>query len=504
MADLLHVLILEDREADAELMLHALRKDGFEPDWQRVETETAYLAALEKNPDLVLADWSLPQFSGQRALKLIQERMLEIPFIIVSGSIGEDVAVEAMRDGAADYLIKDRLARLGGSVRRALEDTAIKKARKKAEETLRASENELRALFAAMHDIVMAIDYTGVYRKFAPTSLELYIKPPEELLGKNLREVFPKKQADCVINCIQQVLRTKRSAQIEYDLRIGDRVVTFETSIAPLDENTTLCVARDITARKRAEAKIIQLNAELETRVQERTAELRETQEQLVRHEKLAVLGRVAGSVSHELRNPLGIISSAVYYLKLIQPKANTTIREYHAMIEQEVRKSEHIIDDLLSFTRILTADRELVSVTELVQCVLESHPAPPSMNVTLKLPPDLPKVYTDPHQMEQALGNLVINAYQASPDKGKLVISARRQKGMLAIAVKDNGEGIPPENLPRLFEPLFTTRITGIGLGLSICQKLVEANCGRIEVISDPGKGSTFTLLLPIQDGTP
>jgi signal transduction histidine kinase len=119
-------------------------------------------------------------------------------------------------------------------------------------------------------------------------------------------------------------------------------------------------------------------------------------------------------------------------------------------------------------------------------------------VEVALELPPDLPQVYADPRQMVQVLGNLTVNACQAMPTGGKLTITAYRQEQMVAIAVKDNGVGIPPENMSKLFEPLFTTKLKGIGLGLAVSQKLAEANGGRIEVESEPGQGSTFSVYLP------
>jgi signal transduction histidine kinase len=288
-------------------------------------------------------------------------------------------------------------------------------------------------------------------------------------------------------------------------------------------------VTTDITERKRAEEEIQQLNAELEQRVEECTRELREAQEKIVRQEKLAVLGQLAGGVGHELRNPLAVINTAIYYLKLVQPEAGEKVKQHHAIIEQEVHNANKIITDLLDFGRVSSIEREPVSVKELVQRVLVRFPAPPTVEVTLKLPGGLPMVFVDPPQMEQVLGNLTVNACQAmaspagmisrgsatnvassvgtmstgSPtgvkDGGNLTISARRQKGMVVIAVKDTGVGIPPENMKKLFEPLFTTKAKGIGLGLAVSKKLAEANGGWIEVKSEPGKGSTFTLVLPV-----
>jgi PAS domain S-box-containing protein len=260
--------------------------------------------------------------------------------------------------------------------------------------------------------------------------------------------------------------------------------------------STQVAIAID---RKQAEEQIRQLNVSLEQRVEQRTRELREAQEKLVRQEKLATLGQLAGGVGHELRNPLGVINSAVYYLKLVQPDADEKIKKYHLIIEQEVQIAGRIINDLLDFGRIVSPDRQPVSVPELVQHVLTRFPAPASVQVLLKLPASLPKVYADPLHLEQVLGNLTTNACQAMKDGGKLTISASLKKDQVAIAVKDTGTGITPENMQKLFEPLFTTKLRGIGLGLAVSKKLAEASGGRIEVTSQPGKGSTFTLYLPV-----
>jgi PAS domain S-box-containing protein len=260
--------------------------------------------------------------------------------------------------------------------------------------------------------------------------------------------------------------------------------------------------------RKRAEEEIRQLNANLERRVEERTRELHDTQEKLVRHEKLALLGQLAGGVGHELRNPLAVISNAVYFLKLVQPDASGKIKEYFGLIERETHNAEMIITDLLDFARLQSADREAVSVSELVQRVLARFPAPDSVTVSLDFPADLPQVFADPRQMMQVLGNLTVNACQAMTDGGKLVISAKPStvngQPSVAIAVQDTGVGITPENMKKLFEPLFTTKTKGIGLGLAVSRKLAEANGGRIEVQSEAGMGSTFTLWLPVQGGEP
>ncbi len=235
--------------------------------------------------------------------------------------------------------------------------------------------------------------------------------------------------------------------------------------------------------------------------LEERHRLLLEAQEQLVRQEKLAALGQLAGGVGHELRNPLGVINNSIYYLKMIQSEADENVRKYHGYIEEEVRKAEKIVNDLLGYARSTTLERTQVSIPELVQRLLERTPMPPSVQVTLDLPADLPCVFADPGQLEQVLGNLLVNACQAMPQGGHLSIAAEDlpAKAQVRIAVGDTGEGIAPEHMTRLFEPLFTTKARGIGLGLAISRKLAESNGGRIEVASQPGEGSVFTLFLPV-----
>jgi signal transduction histidine kinase len=256
----------------------------------------------------------------------------------------------------------------------------------------------------------------------------------------------------------------------------------------------------ELLARVKTHLELSQLRAGLEQRVEERTQELRQALEQLARQEKLAVLGQMAGSVGHELRNPLAVIRNAVYFLKLVQPEADEKVKEYIGIIESETHNAEKIINDLLDFSRIKSVDSEPLVVADIVRSVLERYPVPEGISVRLDLPETLPRAYADPRQVSQVLGNLVVNACQTMIDGGELTISAAVQNAFIAIAVKDTGVGITPENMQKIFEPLFTTKAEGIGLGLAVSQKLAEANGGKIDVQSEPGKGSTFTVWLPVK----
>ncbi len=267
----------------------------------------------------------------------------------------------------------------------------------------------------------------------------------------------------------------------------------------PISNRELLARVQSILRIKAAEDAVHQLNTTLEERVQERTRELKDAQEKLLRQERLALLGQMAGSVAHELRSPLAVISNAVYYLQLAQPEADEKFKEYLAMIKRETQSAEKIIADLLDFSRIRPAQKKPAFIPDLVDHVLQRHPPFASIHVSLDLPAGLPAVNVDPEQIEQVLGNLVLNACQAMEEKGELAISASLQEGWMLLSVRDTASGIPAENMGKIFEPLFTTKPRGIGLGLPISKFLVEANGGRIDVESTQGVGSTFKVTLPL-----
>jgi signal transduction histidine kinase len=250
-----------------------------------------------------------------------------------------------------------------------------------------------------------------------------------------------------------------------------------------------------------------QSHEELEERVATRTielrrtvAELRETQEELVRRERLAILGQLAGGVGHELRNPLGVITNAVFYLSAVLDDASPKVREYLGILEKQVGIAQKIISDLLDFARQRDAERKPVQLDRLLTEVEQRVKLPAGVRMIRDIPDDLPAALADPDQVAQILVNLLTNAAQAMPDEEGAVTARARTvgEGEVRLEVIDTGEGISPANLGRVFEPLFTTRARGIGLGLAVSRSLALANGGDLSVESTPGEGSRFTLTLP------
>ncbi|HEX9023988.1 MAG TPA: ATP-binding protein [Geobacteraceae bacterium] len=324
-------------------------------------------------------------------------------------------------------------------------------------------------------------------------------------------------------------LRTYIGAPVNCrDLCVGSLCVVYQNNYSPDEEEKKLlqilAAAMGVEEERRGElAELRAMRRELEERVAQRTHELMKAQEELDRSERLAVVGRLAGSVGHELRNPLGVMSNAVYFLKTLLADGNDTIREYLEIIRQEIENSQRIISDLLDFSRNRPPQLRTVMLREMVHESLRKCVIPGNIELHADIPDSLPPVEIDPLQMGQVFQNLVVNAVQAMPKGGSVRISARLVQGsgneergtkdnsiehgtlnvghdtdLVEISVADTGEGIAEENMRKLFQPLFTTKLRGVGLGLVVCRNLTEANGGRIDVESRPGKGATFTVTLP------
>lgn len=244
---------------------------------------------------------------------------------------------------------------------------------------------------------------------------------------------------------------------------------------------------------------------DLEKKVDERTRDLNATlsqlhdaQDALVRKEKLAMLGQLSSGVGHELRNPLGVMTNAVYYLKTVLASQPQNIHEYLEILQQQITLSEKIVGDLLDFARSKPPQRSPTDVAEATRAQLARLGAGDAAQIDTDLPRDLPPVLVDPVQLGQIVLNLLTNATQAVDGKGRVVVRARRVNGGVQYEVADNGPGIPPENIEKIFEPLFTTKARGIGLGLAVSRTLARANGGDLAASSNPGQGATFTLTLP------
>jgi signal transduction histidine kinase len=215
------------------------------------------------------------------------------------------------------------------------------------------------------------------------------------------------------------------------------------------------------------------------------------------RSERLAAIGQVAGGIAHELRNPLNVVKTSVYYLLNARQPSPTKTAEHLQRIERHVVVADGVITALSNFARLPLPNLQPFPVELLVREVLELTPLPDNVQAVLDLPPSLPPGLADQEQLRIVLGNLIRNAREAMPQGGRLTITARPAGDAVEVDVSDTGVGIPAENLKRVMEPLYSTKARGLGLGLAIARSILEKNNGSLRVVSEPGRGTTFTVRL-------
>ena len=269
MAVPLKLLLLEDRPADAELLLFELQDAGYEADWRRVDSESDYVAALENTPDVILADFSLPQFNALRALNLLKERQLDIPFIVVTGTISEEVAVDCMKQGATDYLLKDRLSRLGQAIDRALEQKHLRDEKIQSQQALRTSEIRFRSLVQNLSDIITVHSDKGIVTYESPSASRIIGYPPGYLIGKDPLTLTYPDDRDHVNKFIQSLVSGEpEEPAVEYRFRHADgHWIYLESAVTNLlgtkEVDGIVLTSRDVTERKQAEEQLHEAHLEL-------------------------------------------------------------------------------------------------------------------------------------------------------------------------------------------------------------------------------------------------
>ncbi len=245
--------------------------------------------------------------------------------------------------------------------------------------------------------------------------------------------------------------------------------------------------------------KIEEYARNLESMVEERTRQLRESQEKLLRAQRLAVIGELAGMVGHDLRNPLASMAGAIYYLKKrLGEKMDEKCLEMFELLERDIAYSNNIINDLLDYSREIQLTPSKTSPKALMRDALSTLNIPKNVKV-LDLTEKTPEITVDAEKIRRVLVNIIKNAFEAMPKGGTLTLKSRKIGDKVEIAISDTGVGMSEETLKKLFQPLYTTKARGMGFGLSICKRFVEAHGGKISIKSQLGKGTTVTVMLPI-----
>jgi PAS domain S-box-containing protein len=498
----LRVLIAEDSEDDLLLLVQQLKRAGYEPQYERVETRAAMAAALDRHAwDLVIGDYSMPHFSGPSALALLQERGLDVPFIIVSGTIGEENAVSAMKAGASDYLSKGNLKRLVPAIERELREAAGRRERRRAEAALRASE--------ASYSTLVEHAPVGIYRsnlagRFLSANAALArilgYDSPAELFGLDMaRDVY----ADPAQR--QRLVERDTYTDREYDdveatwKRKDGRRVTVQLSVrAVRDPSGALeyyeTFVRDVTEQRRLETQLIQA-------------------------QKMEAVGRLAGGVAHDFNNLLTVILSYCDLL-LEELPADDPDREDLEQIRKAAVGASSLTRQLLAFSRQQVLEPRVLDVNAVVASTekLLTRLLGEDISLASTLAVGLGSVKVDPGQLEQIIMNLAVNARDAMPRGGRLTIETANVEmdeayvrghplahagRYVMLAMSDTGIGMDAVTQARIFEPFFTTKESGkgTGLGLATVYGIVKQSGGFIWVYSEPDHGTSFKIYFPRVD---
>ena len=387
--------------------------------------------------------------------------------------------------------------------------------RKRAEEELSVAYDALASSISG----VIITDLEGKIRYANPAFLRMFeYEDRDRAIGKRAAESFPAERVQ-KLSDVQAIIDRVEGETEEFLVQHRDGTVFHvEVSSSVVTDKEGNDVGQmasfvDITERKQAEEALKEYSERLEEMVEERTRALRDAQEQLVRSEKLAVLGQLAGGVGHELRNPLGAVKNAAYFLRMVLQKPEPDVAEMLQILDREVDNCDRIISSLLDFARPRELAPRQVHLPGVIGQALARNTVPDlpaqagNVQVLTRYAEALPPIMADPDQLGLVFGNLIRNAVQAMPGGGRLTITAayveggtvRNPQSAIRIQVSDTGVGISEEHMGKIFEPLFTTKAKGMGLGLAVSKTLLERHGGTIEVESQVGKGTTFTVRLPL-----
>jgi PAS domain S-box-containing protein len=615
----LHILLLEDDASDAEL-IQGLLAEHVACEVTRVQTRDEFVAALKDiGIDLILADYKLPVFDGVSALHLARSGRPDVPFIFVSGAVGEDVAIEALKIGATDYVLKQRLSRLVPSVQRALREAQDRAESRKVAEALRRSEmylaeaqrlsdtgsfgwnvasggiywseetyqifeyeptrnptvqmvvdrthpddrllvrqliervsadrsgfdiqhrlmmpngsvkyiqvvarpaasegpenalligaviditerkqaeetlREQADLINLTHDAIFIRDMNGVLRNWNRGAEALYGWTAEEAEGKIaielLKTVFPIPFERVIAELLDrgrwegELMRTRKDgAQVVVASRWSLRRDAWGVPIGALETNN------DITEYKRAE---------------EQRGRLYELQRDLARISRVSMMGELAASLAHEIRQPIaGIALNAETCLQWIrrEPPGLEQAGEAVSRIVSDARRAANIVDRNHSLYSRGTPRREPIDLNEIIRemaVMLRDAASRHGILIRSDLDPALAATAGDRVQLQQVLMNLMLNGIEAmQAGSGELsVASQRTEDGQLLVSVTDSGIGFPGENPERIFETFYTTKPQGTGMGLSISRRIIESHGGRLWASANTGQGATFQFTLP------
>jgi signal transduction histidine kinase len=515
----LRILYLEDDPKDAELVQETLTIDGIRCLITRVETEADFVASLEQGGfDLILADYTLPSFDGLSALRIAQQDWPHVPFIFVSGTLGEEVVIEALKIGATDYVLKTRLSRIVPSVRRALREAEERIDLSRAEEALRRSEVYLAEAQKLSHTGSFGWDVSSGKIFWSQETFRIfkYDPPTEPTLELVLHRIHPEDRAQ-VRQVIDRISLERKDFDFEHRLLMPNGSVKYLRVVGhPSTEEKSgnfefVGAVTDITERKRAEEGLEKAQAEL------------------LHVTRVTTLGELTTSIAHEINQPLAaVVNNAGACLRWLAAQNLEEARRSASLVIADGHRAGEIIGRIRALAKKAPPQKDWLDLNETVGEVIamaRNEMQRNRVSLQTKLANDLPLLMGDRIQLQQVILNLLINAIEAMSGVGEgpreLWVSSEKVAEIkseggtfedrtlaeahwnyVLIAVRDSGPGLDPKGLDRLFEAFYTTKPQGLGMGLAISRSIIEAHGGRLWAMANAPRGAVFQFALPIRDG--
>jgi two-component system cell cycle sensor histidine kinase/response regulator CckA len=499
----LKLILVEDNPDDAEMLIWHLRDAGISAEWHRVETLRDLEAALARQPwDAVLTDYNLPGFDALEVLGRVRRDENDIPVVVVSGAIGESVAVEAMRAGAGDYVMKDNLARLVPALQREVRESRERRLNRHTTEALRKQEELFQQVRRTTHDMIWVWDPATGHTVRNDAFAAALGHTPEELEEHYewwAERVHPDDMTR-VLATISHALESNQDGwSQEYRLRHsqgGYITVLDRASVAD----------RDAAGRP---TRIVGAMIDV--------TPVRQMEEKLRQSQKMEAIGRLAGGVAHDFNNLLAVILGYSDLSLGALPEDHKVVG-FLREIKRAGERAGDLTRQLLAFSRkqileprVLSLGRVVADTHQMLRRLIGED-----VEIVMVADPEPAMVRADPGQIEQVIMNLAVNARDAMPQGGRLVIQVRRvelaageQPGLdagpyVCLSVGDNGCGMDADTLAQIFEPFFTTKGVGrgTGLGLATVYGIVNQSGGSILVDSAMGQGTTFSIYLPRVSG--
>jgi PAS domain S-box-containing protein len=495
MSKQLKVLIVEDSEDDALLMVRKLEREGYTVTYRRVCTARSMRKTLsEETFEAILADFAMPSFSAGAAMTLAKKMGVDVPFIIVSGAIGEDAAVAAMKSGAVDYVRKQNLSRLVPALERSLREARTQREHQRAEAALRENERRLSILMSNLPGMAYRCSdpATGSLEFVSEGCVALCGVKPEELMeggGKSYRALIHPEDREGVAAQIEKALKSRRPFQLVYRLKgpSGLDKWVWEQGVGVFARRKLMAIEgfiTDINDRKMAEESLKRTMADLAA--------------------SRADLEQFAYIASHDLRAPLRAINNLVQWIEEdLEPHLEGDTHKNINLLKGRVKRMEKMIDDILEYARAgrLGVDLERVDTAEVLREIVDLLNPPEGFKVIIS--PRMPVFRTAKIPFQQVFSNLIDNAikHHHSP-RGRVVVSVIETRSFHEFTVSDDGPGIPEKHHAEIFRMFKTLKsrdqVEGTGVGLALVDKILERLGGEIRLLSSPGHGCTFRVRWP------